>query len=206
MVLVNSMFERVRRDLARCFTFESRTGTPSLLEKLKIVATNHALKGILVYRFGAWVRTVPNPALNLPLKAVYRTLDELVTLFWAFHIHSTADIDGGLYIAHPYGVLIGPTTMGMDCNVGAGVTIGIRPGGVLEESIPTIGERVFIGPGSIVFGGITIAEGTAVGPLTVVGRNLPPRCLAVGNPMQIVRRNFDNQTLIYGTRPPPTTP
>jgi serine O-acetyltransferase len=198
------MFERVRRDLQRLFTFESRTGAPGLLEKLSIATSNHALKGLLVYRFGSWIeRSSPPAPVKIPLKVVYRVLDEVVTAIWAIHIHKTADIQGGLYISHPFGILIGPVKMGRDCNVGQGATIGLRPGADIEENIPTIGERVFIGPGAFVFGGITIADGAAIGPLTVVGRNLPPRCLAVGNPMQIVKKDYENSTLIYGTRPPP---
>src|SRR4051794_38499019 len=98
------MFERVRRDLQRYFTFESKTGQPSLLEKARILASNHALKGILVYRFGSWIqRPHPSPAVRLPLRAAYRALDELVVALWAMHIHSTAEIEGGLYISHPFG-------------------------------------------------------------------------------------------------------
>lgn len=198
------MFERVRRDLARYFKFESRTGNATLREKAYILASNHALKGVLVYRFGAWVeRNVRSRALRIPLTIAYRALDEAVVALWAMHIHRTASIDGGLYIPHPYGIFIGAARIGKDCNISQGVTIGLRPGGAESDSLPTLGDRVFIGPGSIVFGGITIAEGTAVGPLTVVGRNLPPRCLAVGNPMQIVKRDYENKTLIYGTREPP---
>jgi serine O-acetyltransferase len=199
------IFERVRRDLKRYWAFEGRAKQPTLLDTARILAANHALKGVLLYRFGSWIRReVPAPSMKLPLKFVYRALDEVVTACWGIHIHSTAEIGGGLYISHPQGVFIGPTRMGRDCNIGHGVTIGLRPGGRVEESIPTIGDRVFIGPGSVVFGGITIAAGTAIGPLTVVGRNLPPRCFAVGNPMKIVNKDFENTTLIYGTRPPPT--
>lgn len=199
------MFERVRRDLRRCFAFESRTGNPGRLEMLKIVACHHALKGVLVYRLGSWIeRTAPNRVVKAPLRAAYRVLDEAVTALWGIHIHCTADIGPGLYISHPHGVLVGPARLGSDCNLGQGVTIGVRPGGAVETSIPTIGDRVFIGPHSVVFGGITVAEGTAIGPLTVVGRNLPPRCLAVGNPMKVLTRDYDNSTLIYGTRPIPT--
>lgn len=205
------MFERVKRDLARYFSFESRTGTPTLADKVRILAFNHALKGILVYRFGSWLqRAKPPLPVKLPLKIAYRVLDEAVSSLWAIHIHSTADIEGGLYISHPYGVLIGPTHMGKDCNIGQGVTIGLRPGNAdanaLEKTIPTIGKRVFIGPGSFVFGSITIGDGASIGPLTVVGRNLPPRCLAVGNPMQIVKKDYENKELIYGNRPPPQLP
>jgi serine O-acetyltransferase len=198
------MFERVRRDLKRYFTTESRDGSPGLLEKAAILARNHALKGVLVHRFGAWIhRTAPPAPVRIPLKVVYRSLDEVVTALWGIHIHSTADIGGGLYISHPLGVLIGQVKIGQDCNVGQGVTIGMRAGGTGTEAdgLPTLGDRVYIGPNSIVFGAIKIASGAAIGPLTVVGRNVPPRALVVGNPMQVVKRDYENTSLIYGTRP-----
>ena len=199
------MFERVRRDLLRYYAFESRTGTPGLLEKAKIVATGHALKALMVHRFGAWLHRseLPTPV-RVPLKVAHRAMAEVVRLTWGMEIHSAADIDGGLYISHPYGVLIGAVHMGRDCNVSHYVTIGVRPGGAtVEEQVPTIGERVFFGPGSVVYGKITIGSGASVGPVTVVGRNLPPNCFASGNPMQIVQKKFDNHAIIYGTRPPP---
>jgi serine O-acetyltransferase len=198
------MFERVRRDLERYFAFESRTESPTLADKARVLVTNHALKGVLVYRLGSWIeRTQPPTPVRIPLKMAYRALDEAVTALFGMHIHSTADIDGGLYCSHPHGILIGSAKMGADCNIGHGVTIGMRPGGTEEDTMPTLGDRVFVGPGSVVFGGITIADGAAIGPLTVVGRNLPPRCLAVGNPMQIVKKDYENRTLIYGNKPLP---
>ena len=198
------MFERVRRDLKRYFTFESKDGAPGLLEKAKIVAGNHALKGVLVYRLGSWIqRAQPPVPVKIPLKIVYRSLDEVVTALWGMHIHATAEIGGGLYVPHPLGVLVGKAKLGEDCNVSQGVTIGIRPGASEEQGLPTIGDRVWIGPGSVVFGHIKVASGTTIGPLTVVGRNVPPKSLVVGNPMQIVRKDYENDTLIYGTRPRP---
>lgn len=198
------MFERARRDLKRYFAFESRDGSPGLLEKVKIVATSHALKGVLIHRFGAWLERAKLPApARLPLRIVYRGLDEVVTALWGMHIHAMADIDGGLYVPHPLGVLVGSVKIGRDCNLGQGVILGVRPGASQGEGLPTIGDRVWIGPGSVVFGGITIASGTTIGPLTVVGRNVPPRALVVGNPMQILKKDYENATLIYGTRPPP---
>jgi len=202
------MFERVRRDLNRCFAIESRDGHPGLAEKATILATSHALKGVIVYRFGSWLeRTRPPGPIRIPLKVFYRSMDELVVALWGMHIHSTAEIGPGLYIPHPLGVLIGSAKLGADCNVGQGVTIGMRAGGMGTEAdgLPTIGDRVFIGPGSVIFGPVKVAAGSAVGPLTVVGRNVPPRSLVVGNPMQIVKRDFENSSLIYGSRWKPFT-
>jgi serine O-acetyltransferase len=196
------MFERVRRDLQRYFAIESRTGAPSLLEKAKIVFESHGLKAILVHRFGFWIdRSVSAPILRLPLKAFYLSLHETMNALWGIYIHGAADIEGGLFIPHPNGVMIGAVRMGEDCCVSQNATIGVRPGAGVKDS-PTLGNRVWIGPGAVLFGRVKVADGVAIGALTVVGRNLPPRCLASGNPMQIVKRNFDNSSLLYGDRPP----
>lgn len=196
------MFERLRRDLQRYFTIESRTGTPTLGEKLKILIESHGLQAVMVYRFGAWIdRSVTAPALKLPLKAVYLSLHEAMLAIWGIYIHGNADIAGGLFIPHPNGVMIGAVKMGEDCCVSQNATIGVRPGARFDDA-PVLGDRVWIGPGAVLFGRVKIAEGTAIGALTVVGRNLPPRCLAFGNPMQVVKKNFDNTSLLYGERPP----
>jgi serine O-acetyltransferase len=198
-----TMFERVRRDILRCLWMESETGNPGRLETIKILLNQHALKGIFVFRFGHWVRyDLPWPVLRKPLKLTYRLLDQLVSILWGMHIIDTADIQGGLYISHPDGVHIGPAIIGRDCNVGSNVLIGIRPGHPDGHKAAIIGDRVFIGPGSMLFGTVTIGEGTSIGPLTVVSRNLPPRCLAVGNPVKVVQNQYDNTKLIYGTHPP----
>ncbi len=195
------MFERVRRDLQRYFTIESRTGAPTLGEKLKILVESHGLQAVFVYRFGAWIdRSVSTPVLKLPLKAIYLSLHEAMIAVWGIYIHGNADIAGGLFIPHPNGVMIGAVKMGEDCCVSQNATIGVRPGARFDEA-PVLGDRVWIGPGAVLFGRVKIAEGAAIGALTVVGRNLPPRCLAFGNPMQ-VKRNFDNTSLLYGERPP----
>jgi serine O-acetyltransferase len=105
-------------------------------------------------------------------------------------------IDGGLYIGHFGGVLIGPIRMGSDCNVAQQVTIGRRADNA--TGVPIIGNRVWIGAGSIVFGGIRIGDGVSIGPLTVVARSLPAKVLVMGNPMRLLHKNYDNSTEIYG--------
>jgi serine O-acetyltransferase len=195
------MFERVRRDLKRYFVIESRTGTPTLLEKVKILAESHGLQALFVYRFGSWInRSVSQPMLRLPLKVVYLSLHETMNALYGIYIHGDADIEGGLFIPHPHGVMIGAVKMGEDCCVSQNATIGVRPG--VGHDAPMLGNRVWIGPGAVLFGQIKIADGASIGALTVVGRNLPPRCLASGNPMQIIKRNFDNSSLLYGDRLP----
>ena len=192
------LLDRLRRDVGRYFSLDSETGSPGLREKLFLLATRHGLKATAVYRFGAWVnQEVQAPPLRYPLKLLYYTLDEVTSALWGMHIDEGADIGGGLYVPHPNGVLIGPSRMGTDCNVAAGVTIGQRADG-RGGGVPTLGDRVWIGTGSVLFGRIAIGDGATIGPLTLVGRNLPPRCLVSGNPMQVLSRDKDNHREIYG--------
>ncbi|MGH7945632.1 MAG: hypothetical protein ACREF9_11555 [Opitutaceae bacterium] len=76
--------------------------------------------------------------------------------------------------------------------------MGRRAGG--SKALPTFGDRVWIGTGSVIFGGIHIGEGVTIGPLTVVARSLPPRVLVAGNPLRLLRKNYDNSAEVYGDR------
>lgn len=58
----------------------------------------------------------------------------------------------------------------------------------LEYARPvTIGDRVWIGGGAIVCAGVSIGSGSVIGAGSVVTRDIPERCLAVGNPCRPVR-------------------
>lgn len=205
------MFERVRRDCRRYMLLESETGRPRWLERLRILLDSPGLHAVLIYRLGAWInRTIPHKLLRLPFKLVYVLLDRLCTIAWGIHIDDGADIGGGLYIAHPGAILIGPVRMGEDCNIAHQVTVGRRAD--VATGVPTLGDRVWIGTGSVVFGGIRIGNGVSIGPLTVVARSLPDRVLVMGNPMRVLRRPYDNSAEIYGIHrelwsdvPPPAT-
>ncbi|MDH4188388.1 MAG: hypothetical protein OEV08_15470 [Nitrospira sp.] len=193
------MSGRLRRDLKRYFELNSKNGNPGLFEKLGVILEAPGLHATIVFRFGSWVnRTFKFKLFRYPLMIIYQVLNKLCIILWGIHIDKRADIGGGLYIGHFGGVLIGPVKMGGDCNISHGVTIGRRAG--RNPAVPTIGDRVWVGPGSVIFGGIHIGDGVTIGPLTVVGRNLPPQALVVGNPMKLLRRSYNNEDEIYGDR------
>jgi acetyltransferase-like isoleucine patch superfamily enzyme len=52
-----------------------------------------------------------------------------------------------------------------------------------------IGRRVWIGSRSLILKGITIGDGSIVGAMSVVTRNVPANCVVAGNPAKIVREN-----------------
>jgi serine O-acetyltransferase len=194
-----AMFERFRRDLQRLFDLDGPGGETTVTEKLRVIFHSPQIQAIAVYRFGRWINENVRPrALKLPLKVLYHSLDKTTHALWGIHIDEGADIGGGFYIGHPGDLIIGPVKMGVDCNVSSNTLIGRRTDGH-GAGVPSIGDRVWIGAGSIVFGNIVIGSGSTVGPLTVVGRNIPPRTLVVGNPMQVMKRDYDNTAQVYGT-------
>lgn len=55
----------------------------------------------------------------------------------------------------------------------------------------TIGDRVFIGAGSIVMPGVTIGSDVVIGAGSVVTKDIPERSIAAGNPARVVA-NIDD--------------
>lgn len=198
------MFERFGRDLARFFALDSRDGNPALFEKVRMALTEPKVHAIAVYRFGSWItQNVKFRPARVPLRAAYLTVDWATRVMWGIHIDQRADIGGGLYLGHTGPILVGPVRMGADCSISANVTIGRRAERDGLNGLPTFGDRVWIGAGSVVFGGINIGSGTSIAPVTAVGRSIAPRTLVSGSPMQILRKDYDNSAQIYGQNPPP---
>ena len=50
-----------------------------------------------------------------------------------------------------------------------------------------IGDKAWVGGGSIIVPGVTIGEGSTIGAGSVVTKDIPPYVLAVGNPCRVVR-------------------
>ena len=59
----------------------------------------------------------------------------------------------------------------------------------------TIGDNCWIG-GNVVFcGGVTVGAGCVIGAGSVVTRDIPPNCIAVGNPCRVLRELTDEDKL-----------
>lgn len=76
--------------------------------------------------------------------------------------------------------------IGSDCWISQHVTIGRNFG---DTRVPTIGNRVYIGAGSVLFGEITVGDGAIVGSNAVVNRDVPPGAIVAGNPARVIREH-----------------
>ena len=54
-----------------------------------------------------------------------------------------------------------------------------------------IGNHVWIGRSAIILKGVTIGDGAIVGAGCVVTRDVPARCLVVGNPARVIKENVE---------------
>ena len=52
----------------------------------------------------------------------------------------------------------------------------------------TIEDGCWIGGGVIILPGVTIGKGTVIGAGSVVTKDIPPNCVAVGNPCRVIRK------------------
>ncbi len=56
-----------------------------------------------------------------------------------------------------------------------------------------IGDKVWIGCNTTILKGVTIGDNAVIGANTLVNRDVPPNCLAAGNPMRIIQEGIDWQ-------------
>jgi serine O-acetyltransferase len=154
------------------------TAPLSLRQILGLLFRHLPLRAMLWFRFGSWCKQRGIPFIpGYVQRRLYRR--------YGLEIVVGADIDGGLYIAHPIGTVVAPKRIGRNCTIVAAVTIGMRN----EWEFPIIGDEVFIGAGARVLGGITVGDRARIGANAVVTRDVPPGATVVGIPARVVKKD-----------------
>ena len=88
----------------------------------------------------------------------------------------------GLCIVHLGGLVVNASArVGAHCRIHQFVTIGSKRG-----KSPTIGDRVWIGPGAVVAGGIIIGDDAVIGANAVVLDDVVAGTTVAGNPARLV--------------------
>ncbi|MCP5480700.1 MAG: serine acetyltransferase [Spirochaetales bacterium] len=135
-------------------------------------------------------RLIAHPLYRCRLFFLSRFFSQLSRFFTGIEIHPGATIDGGFFIDHGMGVVIGETArIGPNCVLFQGVTLG-GTGKQKGKRHPSLGANVLVGTNATLLGPIEVGDNAKIGAETVViNRDIPANCTVVGTPGRIVRLN-----------------
>jgi acetyltransferase-like isoleucine patch superfamily enzyme len=64
----------------------------------------------------------------------------------------------------------------------------------IDKGVTTIGNDVWIGLGATILSGVVIGDGAVIGAGAVVSKSVAPYAVVAGNPAQMIRYRFDDET------------
>ncbi|WP_232507974.1 serine O-acetyltransferase [Desulfobacula toluolica] len=98
------------------------------------------------------------------------------------------NIGSGFCIGHFGGITVHPkTTIGKNCNISQGVTLGKANRGK-HKGYPVLGDNIYIGPGAKIFGDIKVGNNVAIGANCVVTKDVPDNSVVVGIPGRVISK------------------
>jgi serine O-acetyltransferase len=111
-------------------------------------------------------------------------------ILFGIEVTPRCKIEGGLYIPHSVGIVIGAAKIGKNCVIFQGVTLGAKYAdlGFTEKSRPVILDNVTIGSGAKVLGGITIGNNVKIAANSLVINSVPDNVTVIGVPAVIYKK------------------
>ena len=142
---------------------------------------------VAVHRLGNWRMGIRPKLLRLPFSILYKLLYKIVEWSCGISLPYTIKLGRRVRIWHHSGIILSAKSIGDDVQIRQNTTMGV----VRTEhnfELPVIEDRVDIGVGAVILGGITIGHDSAIGANAVVLCDVPPYCIAVGVPAVIKPR------------------
>jgi serine O-acetyltransferase len=142
---------------------------------------------VSVHRFGNWRMSVPR-ALRLPLTLLYKCLNKWVEWTCGISLPYTVKLGRRVRIWHHSGIVVSAASIGDDVQIRQNTTLGVLRTNHNFE-LPVIQDRVDIGCGAVILGGIIVGHDSVIGANAVVIRDIPPGSTAVGIPARVIKTN-----------------
>lgn len=137
------------------------------------------MNAIDIYRVGNWCYKKHIPLIPIATKI-------LIYLLFNSVVPYSANI--GARSRFAYGaigcVVHSRAQIGEKVLIGQNTTIGRS---LDPETIPTIGNNVYISAGARIIGKITIGDNVIIGANSVVNKDIPSNCIVAGVPAQVIR-------------------
>lgn len=173
-----TIFELVREDLYRACRANQggETGVAAHLREL----FNPGTQAVLAHRYGCWTRRIPVPLLRQLLITSHFLIEYVFAWRVGILIPVNARIGAGLVVHTWCGGIVLPS-----CEIGRRLTI-IGGGVQFDYDTQSIGDEVWLGPGTKCVGKIRIGHRVRTAPNSVIQTDIPDDSLAFGNPARIV--------------------
>jgi serine O-acetyltransferase len=188
------LFPALYRDLDRCVYSLIGDGRLNVKTLTKVFLLFPGATSLVLYRLTHhfYYRFKPH-ALGKLLYGVTFFFSQLYSVLVGIEISPHAHLGSGLFINHFGGIHIGPVHMGENCNLSHGVTFGyssrVTDSEMKKNSItdaPGIGNRVWVGPGSLIAGPVSIGDDSVIGGNSLVTRDVPRYGVVIGVPAKVV--------------------
>jgi serine O-acetyltransferase len=103
------------------------------------------------------------------------------------YIEFSTQVGPGLYLGHPNSIVINTrSVIGANCTLSHGVTLGQTHERSKHPGVPVIGDRVYLGCGAKILGGIKIGNDAVVAPNAVVVSDVPAGAVVGGIPARVL--------------------
>jgi serine O-acetyltransferase len=148
--------------------------------------TKPGFRAVAVQRFGVWRMKVEPKLLRVPLSILYRSLYRKIRNTYGIDLPYTVKLGRRVVIEHQSAIIIhGYCTLGDDCIIRQGVTLGNR---YLDKPLesPQLGDRVNVGAGAKILGKVNLGDDVNIGANAVVLSDVPAGKTAVGIPAKIL--------------------
>ena len=163
--------------------------------------------------------TSPNPQQIHPLKSglksvtyIQPTITRPNVIVGEFSYFAGENFEA--QVTHHYDFIGDKLIIGKFCQIGAGVEFVMNgvstfpfyifagfpqtPPPVNELPIKgdtVVGNDVWIGQNTVILPGVHIGDGAIIGANSVVGSDIPPYTIALGNPTRLLRKRFDDELI-----------
>lgn len=141
---------------------------------------------LFVHRFGNWRMQLPK-LLRAPMTLLYRMLYKLSHILCGIDLPYTVRVGRRVRLEHFGGMILVAESIGNDVIIRQNTTFGIKKVEGVHER-PRIGDRVDIGAGAVIIGGVSIGDDAMIGANAVVVRDVPAGAVAVGVPARVRER------------------
>ena len=136
--------------------------------------TMPGFRAIAVHRVGTWLSSRRAGIVKSVLLALYHVMYRYIRNHYGIEIPLTAIIGRRLEMVHQHGIVFHwKATVGDDCLIRHNATIGAGYGPKTLHKGPSLGHRVEVGAGAVIFAGVKIGDGAVIGPNAVVMSDVP---------------------------------